>query len=245
MIICGGTGSGKSYTALTIARMINSNFDVSKHVVFRVESFMELLNSGTIKRGDVIVWDEAGVGIPAREWYTISNKAINYVLQTFRHLNLCVIFTTPSFDYVDKQTRLLFHVYIETVVIDFKNQRVVVKVMENQFNPAMGKEYKKYMWSDGVKMERISIGKPSDIMIKKYEKIKKIFSNQLREDVQRDVEVAKATIKHRRITDADIMKDIKEKGIELNAYTLQFKFNVGKDRAYRIIKNYEKFSPTL
>ena len=245
MIICGSTGSGKSYTALTIAKLINSKFDVNKHVVFTVKDFMAILNSGKLKRGDVIVWDEAGVGIPAREWYSISNKAINYVLQTFRHLNLCVIFTTPSFDYVDKQTRLLFHVYVETVRIDYVKKQVVCKVMENQFNPSMGKEYKKYYWVGGVKKIRFKIAKPTKGMIKDYEAIKKVFSAELRAAVEKDVQIAEATEKHKRLTDAEIMATIKEKQIELNAYTLQFRFNIGKDRAYRVIKNYEKFSPTL
>lgn len=245
MIVCGATGTGKSFSAMTIAKLLDPSFDVKKRVVFTVENFMKLLNSGELKRGNVIVWDEAGVGIPAREWYTISNKAINYVLQTFRHMNLGVIFTTPSFDYIDKQTRLLFHIYIETVKIDTHNQRVIVKVMENQFNPAMGKEYKKYYWVDGIKKERINIGKPTKDMIKNYEEIKMIFSKQLREDVEKDVTIARTTQEHKRLTDQEIMRRIKEESIPLDAYTLQFKFAIGKDRAYRIISNYEKFSPSL
>lgn len=235
IIICGSTGSGKSFCGLTIAKMINPNFDVDKHVVFRVESFMELLNSGTLKRGSVVVWDEAGVGIPAREWYSISNKAINYVLQTFRHLNLCVIFTTPSFDYVDKQTRLLFHVYIETVRIDYENKMVEVKVMENQFNPAMGKEYKKYFWIAGKKKERFHIGKPTKLMVKKYEKLKKVFSKQLRLDVEEDVKRARIKETKRKRTDTDMIETGRKEGLDFkDKYKIMFRFQIGQDRATRI-----------
>lgn len=215
IIICGATGSGKSYTALTIAKLINPKFSVSNNVVFDVEHFMDLLNTKKLRKGDVIVWDEAGVGIPAREWYSISNKAINYVLQTFRHLNLCVIFTTPSFDYVDKQTRLLFHVYIETVRIDYKKKKVSCKVMENQFNPSMGKEYKKYYWIGGVKKTRFKIAKPTKQMVKEYEKLKKVFSQQLREGVQKDVTKAKAIIEKKRETDDVRLQRLDEANINV------------------------------
>jgi len=215
--------------------MICDSFDVNKHVVFSVESFMELLNSGTLKKGDVIVWDEAGVGIPAREWYSISNKAINYVLQTFRHLNLCVIMTTPSFDYIDKQTRLLFHVYIETVVIDYENERVIVKIMQNQFNPAMGKEYKKYMWTDGKKMERFNIGKPTKEMVKKYENLKKVFSKQLREDVEQDVKSVKQKLMKRKLTDEMMIEEGKKIGLDFtDKYEIMAKWKIGQHRAVRI-----------
>jgi len=245
IIIVGATGSGKSFCALTIAKMIDPTFTVKERVVFNVEDFMKLLNSGKLKKGNVIIWDEAGVGLPAREWYSISNKAINYVFQTFRHLNLCVIFTTPSFEYIDKQTRILFHVVIETVKIMFNKNQEIVKVKENKYNPTFGKPYKQYYWVKGVKKERTNIGKPTKQMIKEYEELKKEFSKVLREDVEKDVRIAKASERHKRLTDAEIMKTIKDENLELVAYTLQFKFNIGKDRAYRIIHNYPKFSPTL
>jgi len=214
IIICGQTGSGKSYSALTIAKMINSKFDIKKHVVFNVEDFMSLLNNGKLRRGDVIVWDEAGIGIPAREWWTISNKAINYVLQTFRHLNLCVIFTTPSFDYIDKQTRILFHIYIETVKIDYNNQRVIIKIFENTFNPRMGKPYQKYTWTNGIKNERHNIGKPTKQMRKEYEELKKEFSLSLREGVEKDVKKAQLQQERKKLTDDDWIELLTKEGID-------------------------------
>jgi len=126
-ILCGKTGSGKSYSAITLARKIDKDFNMDK-LVFRVEDLMKLLNSGKLKRGDCIVFDEAGVGIPAREWYTISNKAIGYLLQTFRNMNLAVIFTTPNLSYIDGQARGLFHTYIETQTIDRVRKQVRARI---------------------------------------------------------------------------------------------------------------------
>lgn len=232
IIICGATGTGKSFSALTIAKLIDPTFTVLGRVVFTVEDFMELLNSGRLKRGSVVVWDEAGVGIPSREWYSISNKAINYVLQTFRHLNLCVIFTTPSFDYIDKQTRLLFHVYMETLKVDRDKQRVIAKVMENQFNPAMGKEYRKYFWCDGKKMERFNIGKPTHQMVIDYEEMKRVFSRKLREDVAKDVTEVQTKLTAQRLTDEEIQAKLKDMPTRPTLAEVQRMLRIGKDRAY-------------
>ncbi len=235
IIICGQTGSGKSFCALTIAKMINPSFNVRIHVVFTIEQFMELLNSGQLKKGDVVVWDEAGVGIPAREWYTLSNKAINYVLQTFRHLNLCIIFTVPSFDYIDKQTRLLFHVYIETVRIDYEEQVVIVKIFENTFNPRMGKVYRKYYWFRGRKHIRFRIGKPTKEMVIVYEQMKLEFSVELRREVEADVKSVKQKILKKNMTDEMMIEEGKNIGLDFtDKYEIMAKWKVGQHRAVRI-----------
>ena len=49
-VICGQTGSGKSYSALTICKEIDPSFDIDR-VTFTPEQFMELLNSGKLKKG--------------------------------------------------------------------------------------------------------------------------------------------------------------------------------------------------
>ena len=232
IIICGATGTGKSFSAMTIAKLIDPTFNVKDRIVFTIEQFMELLGSRKLKRGNVVVWDEAGVGIPAREWYSISNKAINYVLQTFRHLNLCVIFTTPSFAYIDKQTRLLFHVYIEALKIDTHKNRVICKVMENQFNPAIGKEYRKYFFVKGIKKERINIGRPTQDMIADYEDLKLRFSNKLREDVSKDVHHVQEQLTAKRITDEEIQDYLRNLSIRPTTAEVQRNFKIGKDRAY-------------
>jgi len=214
--------------------MIDSTFTVKERVVFDAENFMELLRNGNLKKGSVIVWDEAGVGIPSREWYTISNKAINYIFQTFRYRNLCLILTTPSFDFLDKQTRLLFHVYCETERIDRENQQVIVKVMENQFNPREGQLYRKYYWVKGVKKERHKIGKPTKDMIKDYEEIKFKFAGTLEKDVSKDIKKVKKDKEKRRLTNEDIqnkLNQLKDKGEKPSLAWIQQTFGIGKDRA--------------
>lgn len=196
VIICGETGSGKSYSALRIAEMLDKDFSVER-VVFSITEFMTLLNSGKLKRGNVIIFDEAGVGIASREWYSARNKMINYVLQTFRHLNLAVIFTTPDFGFVDTQTRKLFHSYIETQRINKEKKAVRVKWFELQKNPRYGKMYFKYpriRKSGGTfhKINKVYIKKPSRGLVNAYERKRTRFSLNLREEIEKDIKEIKS-----------------------------------------------------
>jgi len=121
----------------------------------------------------MIVFDEAGVGMPAREWFSISNKMIGYILQTFRHQNLGVIFTTPDFSFIDVQARKLFHSYFETSMIDRQKNCAVLKWMNISVSPRYGKIYFIYpvIQQDyhRMKLKRINIPHPSQELTTAYE----------------------------------------------------------------------------
>lgn len=214
MIVCGETGSGKSYTALKIAELLMKRFSI-KYVVFSAEEFIQLVNSGKLKKGDVIIWDEAGVGIPAKEWWSISNKMINYVLQVFRKENLIVIFTTPSFTFIDASTRRLFHAYIETVRVDFKRKQTIVKWMRVQYNPRFGKDYYKYhrvVNSEGINVvKKLRFGLPSEQLIKDYEDKKIVFAANLYSDVEGELKDIREGKEKAHLRVDDMAKEVMEK----------------------------------
>lgn len=106
--IVGSTGSGKSYSAMALAMMIDPNFSIER-VCFRAESFLELVTEHELKRGSVIMFDEAGIDVSSRDWQSKSNKAINQTVETFRRDNLVCIWTTPNFSNLDKKARSYFH----------------------------------------------------------------------------------------------------------------------------------------
>lgn len=197
-VVCGPTGSGKSMAALTLAREIDPGFDLSR-VVFTPTEFIALLNSGKLKTGDAIVFDEAGAGIPARAWMSISNKVLNLILQTFRRENLAVIFTVPNLSYIDSQARGLLHAYLETIRIDRQAKCVVVKWLNVQVNPRFGKpymHYPRYMTSEGpVITNHVKVGWPGDALVAEYEVKKKRFADQLKADVELDLRALKSKTK--------------------------------------------------
>lgn len=105
--------SGKSYSALSFADMIDPEF-TAENIAFTPIEFMQLIRSDRIKKGSVIVYDEVGArGMSAREWYSATNKMINVVLQLFRHKNLIVLFTVPNIGFIDKNARKLCQGLIE------------------------------------------------------------------------------------------------------------------------------------
>lgn len=172
-IITGQTGSGKSWSALSLAEKIDPSFDTSK-VVLRPEKFMEKVAEREWGQGDVVVFDEAGAGMSAKAHMTKKNRIIDQVLQTFRRQNIAVIFTVPSKSNVDKSVRRLLHTYIETKTIDYINERNHLKWLEMDYNQKTDKIYYKYpqrRTESGAlkKIKTVKMGKPSEDLIKPYE----------------------------------------------------------------------------
>lgn len=181
-VICGETGSGKSYSALTLAHKIGGKV----YIVFKPVEFLSILNSNHLQKGDVLVFDEAGVGMAAREWYSLQNKLLGAVLQTFRHRNVATIFTCPNLSFIDVQARKLFHAYLETQYIDREREIAVLKPYDIQTNSMLNKDYFKFprfVFGDRiVQMNRLCLAKPDPEIIEDYEKRKCEYTARLNAD---------------------------------------------------------------
>ncbi len=183
VIFVGETGSGKSYSALAMAEMIDPDFSIEK-VVYKPRDFLNLLDK--CKKGDVLVFDEAGVGIPAREWQSIQNKLMGYVLQTFRYKNIGVFMTTPSMSFIDKQVKILTHFVIKVYGhINDQNKCVIYAKDHDPVRDITD-------WSPWIFVDRernrefdpnpIFIGKPSDDLAEEYEELSRKRKEEIRKD---------------------------------------------------------------
>lgn len=256
-VACGETGTSKSFSSARICELIDPSFMpciIENGITSRVamgfaSNFIIMITKGkelgTLKRGSMCMFDEAGVGLSSRDWYTESNKVVNYVLQTFRHFNIGVIFTVPDLSFIDVQARKLFHTYLECLKIDYEKNLAIIKPMDMQNNPRIGEIYFKYPMFHGVKITRFWVSKPPKEFIKRYEPLKVELSDQLAKDAIESNEYERRKREFKKLADVDIMRAIKKEQIPLDAYTLRFRFGIGKDRAYSIIANYEKFSPSI
>jgi len=147
--VVGKTGSGKTLSAISICEIMSEMdgvpFNVKEHVVFSLKELMDLINSGNLRRGVKIVCDEFQCSISAREFQSKANKVFNYVLSTFRHLNLTLFFCTPFETLLDKNTRKLFHARFETMSINKNNQTCRLKPRFIEYSDFKTEPYRKQM----------------------------------------------------------------------------------------------------
>lgn len=197
-IITGETGSGKSFAGLKLGEEIDSNFNVD-NVVFSITEFMKFLASDKPKRGSVIMFEEVGVSVSNRNWQKAINKLFNFIMQTFRYKNLIVFFTVPDYNFVDKQTRSLFHAQFELQGINQTEGYSTLKPIFLQRNSYTGEVYTKYprvMVKEkhiigGVEcckneiytIKRSKIGLASKELIDAYEEKKLRFNKRLEKEV--------------------------------------------------------------
>ena len=111
LIFVGDTGSGKSYSAISLGEQVDTNFSADR-IVFTAKDFVALINSD-LPKGSVVIFDDAGLGIPAREWQGIAAKIFGKLLQGFRYKNLISLITVPDMSFIERQSRTLMHLYLE------------------------------------------------------------------------------------------------------------------------------------
>ena len=197
IVVIGPTGSGKTWTTMSVCEMIaaenNTSFKVI-NIVFTLRELMELINSKELKKGSCIIFDEPQVSISSREFMSEANKVFNYLLTTFRHRNLNLFFCTPYEDLLDKSSRKLFHGKFEITSINYKNKTTRVKPKTVEYNSYMGKFYEKYLRvcfkpknaSNYItnKLMFWDVPKPNEDLIKEYEEKKTRFTSNLNREIQ-------------------------------------------------------------
>lgn len=188
----GQTGTGKSMCGLEFARLIDPDFSAEK-VVFTVKDFLELLK--TLNKGEVVVFDEAGVDFDARRSSSKKNVFFSNVLKTFRYRNIPTIFTLPHLAMLDKNARRLFHYWVKTHSIDYERNicwtRFYVINSEDDWSDIL----KRYMVRvyDPITHEkrcivRVGFRKPPQKLIDDYEAKKHEYVTAMLEDMQKKMD---------------------------------------------------------
>ena len=114
----GDTGSGKTIKALLESYIINPKRFSEERYANSAKEFLDLVDDS--KRGDVLVWDEAGVSLSSRKWHSLSNILTGEVLQTYRDKYYTVIFIAPDLSFIDVQARKLLNIFSEVQRYDAK-----------------------------------------------------------------------------------------------------------------------------
>lgn len=200
-IFTGPTGVGKSWTAISIAEMLDPNFSIER-IVFKGSELMKLLNNKNLKSGSVIVWDEAGIDLSSRSWQSTTNKMLNFLMQTFRHRNIILLFTTPYMSFLDKSTRRLIHAQFEVCSIDYETKQANVKAKYLQYNGDLDKTYRKYLrfLKDGriTKLVNWKVPAPSKELTDTYELEKLRFTSNLNTMIKSELSSIEHKKNHRK-----------------------------------------------
>lgn len=191
VLVFGPTGSGKSWTCLSVASMLDKNFTPDR-IVFGLKGLMQLINSGeNYPAGSAFLWDEFQIEGGNRNWQSLTNKLLNSLLSTFRHKNFILLINAPYGDFIDSQSRKLLHAEWEVTGIDYDNEKTILKPMVIQYNSRRRQFYYKYMrvyTKKGVcPITKWKISKPAKWLVEEYERMKTEFTTQLNKSIEKQL----------------------------------------------------------
>src|SRR6266704_2427218 len=102
----GPPGAGKSWTGLEIGMQVDPTFNIDR-VVFPGLDYIRAVANPELGIGSFIEWDDAGLGAPSREFWSMLNRAVGMVAQSSRFRRLVLWVTLPDKSFLDSQPRKL------------------------------------------------------------------------------------------------------------------------------------------
>lgn len=195
--ITGSTGSGKSWVTHAILnkwyqQRFNKDFPVETHTCFSINELVTMLSKGKLRKGEFLILEEAGTSLNALDYRDKVSKLFTFILQSFRSMNIGIIFNLPILTFLNKSSRLLIHAHFITAGIDFKKELTYIKPLFHQLNQEMGKSYWKYLRvqinGSVTIIERLTYEKPPIDLLKEYEKKKFRFVARLTKSFAAELE---------------------------------------------------------
>lgn len=199
-LITGRSGAGKSYLALRLGEAVDGdNFDPRLQIAYDAAQFLIICKAILQRRGlHTIILDEAQTTISSRNWYSYFNKAVNYVLTTFRGLKrIHLIIVTPYEDEIDVHVRRLAN-FVFNVEKKHREYIFFVPKMVMNIRESFG-EIKTVLSSivltdrnKSITFDKVFIGLPSEETIKVYEEMARKFKGRILEhQIQKLIKIDK------------------------------------------------------
>jgi len=185
----GGPGIGKTWNGISMSWQLDPEFDAERQITFDFKQTMELVNSKWFKakKIKVILFDEPQISISNRNWQSMTNKLLNYLLSTFRHQNIILILCAPYADFLDSQAMKLLHCIFECRGVNKKKKLSRVRPKLQQYNAQLKKTYNHslHVINDGQveKMTFWDITRPPQHLIDVYERRKTEFTTKLNREI--------------------------------------------------------------
>jgi len=189
----GPTGAGKSWAMLSLAYNIDPTFEI-RQVAFSFKEVMDIINADWFKQKKlkVILFDEPQTDISNRTWQSLTNKLMNFLMSTFRHINCILLFATPYSDFIDSQTKKLIHCIFDVRGHSRQTKKTQVRPKLLQWNSKLKKfyEHSLYVIKAGgfQKLSMMYIDIPPQHLIKPYEEKKTAFTTALNKSIQQQLD---------------------------------------------------------
>lgn len=189
----GPTGVGKTWAALSVAAMIDEEFNVDQ-VAFSLKELMQIINADWFKekKWKIVIFDEPQITISNRKWQSTMNQMMNYLLSTFRHQNIILFFCSPYRDFLDSQSMKLLHCIYECRGVDTKKNMSRLRGKLQQYNSKMKKTYEHSLQViRGSRYNPLTIWgvpKPPQELIDPYEQKKEDFTSNLNKEILQKIE---------------------------------------------------------
>lgn len=200
LVVIGEPGNGKSWGLLSYFYMIDPDFDLDKQLCFRGERLLQILDPNRPReelKGKPVMFDESGIDLYNLKWRDNINTHLNNFFQTGRSLNYIFGMTVPYLSFVSSPVRkLMTHKMIaEGWSKDNKSKFLGYKL---EWNDEKKKFYKKKLHVY-YKDSKSTVGSanirfplaPRDLL-KEYEKRKKEFQKEIRDQQEKEIASKKA-----------------------------------------------------
>ena len=115
-LICGPPGTGKTYSGIRIAEMLDRKFDSDK-IVFDTLSLIQMLRS--VGPGEFIVYDEAEA-FNARQSMKTENVELSKIISMIRFTRINIIYCLPHMKMIDINARRVILNYLHTIPFNRK-----------------------------------------------------------------------------------------------------------------------------
>lgn len=173
VLFVGPTGEGKSWSAVRLAELLLEALEMPPvpTFIFKTRFFLAAVRENVPRR--VLLWDEAGLGMPAREWQSLFNKIAGYISQSFRFKNLVLFITVPDMSFIDIQQRKLAHWIVFCREADREAHKVRASPYRIVTDPISGNMYTPYPMFQGphysFQLRELKIDQPTPEGAARYE----------------------------------------------------------------------------
>ena len=185
LVFTGETGSGKSYSSIRLASILDPTFS-EEHIVFDIESFLGLLEQKPrLPPGSVIMYDEAGVTANSRKYRDTMNIIFSGEAQSMRYRNYPVFYTVPKLSFIDSQVRGLVQMILEGTSIRGKMKPLFILDNPDRNDPKPFYKYPSFVRVRNFRQEKVTVSRvvfqlPPRYITTPYEKKKDEFLSNFR-----------------------------------------------------------------